>query len=538
MYQMVHKPEEPPNRLGAMLKYFSAAYSFAFPSPPPTKAEQRRLAYSLLDNIAESSKYQSPDTMDTALAIRTAVTSAWFLSGTKLIADRVAAFDARPTMKKRIKDELQNQPNHPFAKLLDRPNPLMTWEFITRYTVGWMELLGNAYLFISTPAPGIGTPEELWPLPADAVAPLPKSKRLSALTGKPIIDYEYILEGKRTILPGENVIHFRFANPFDYWMGLSPLTALMDAIRLDKFQSRYLQGFFGRDNAIPTAIISVPQETNEIDFEIIKEQIREQFGSGRRSAVTRAGDMSVQVITQTLHEMQIVDARKFNREEINHVIGIPDGLVAGGQSGDSRLATEITFARNTTQPLLDLIASTLDSALSPYYGEGYVIVAPSIIPQDRSLALQEYSQYSVDRSINENRKERNLPPLDSVSIMAEINGIRVQAGLEEINTPLDDAMLDLMLRIPVRLVAVLSSNTSSLAGKTGLRVGQTDANGDAVEDPIPPAAPSNQQGQDGGSEPGGSPSQQPEAPSQKPENTGQGNAQRPKGSPDMTGALT
>lgn len=511
------------------------------------------MAYNLLENISESGKYNSAETVDTAQAIRLACTSAWFYSGTKLISDRVAATDARPILKKRVGDELRKQSNSNFDKLLDQPNSLMTWEFIVRYTVGWLNLLGNAYIFISTPAPGEGEPDELWPLPANAVVPIPKSIRISKITGKPVIDYAYTLEGKTSILPGENIIHIRFANPFDYWVGLSPLTALMDAVRLDKFQSKYMQGFFGRDNAIPTAIISVPQETNEVDFEVIKEQIREQFGQGRRSAITRAGDLAVQTITQTLHEMEIVAARKFNREEINHVLGIPDGLVSGGTSGDSRLATEITFARNTTQPLLDLIASAMDSALRPYYGQQFRISAPSIIPQDRALELQEYQQYSNDRTINENRKERNLPPLDLNGIIEEINGIREAAGLEAINTPLDDIMVDLMMRIPVRLIPVFSSNTSALAGKTGLRPGQTDAGGNAILDPMEQAkqwmemqsgvAGGDQGGADGegdsgGGETGGSPSQREDAVNKGPQDTGQGQMPAVKKPADATGALT
>lgn len=537
--------QQPPNRLGGALSYFAEAYRFAFPSPPPTKAEQRRMAYNLLDRIGDAGKYQSAETVDTAQAIRLATTSAWFYSGTKTIGDRIAATDARPIIKKRVGDELRRQLNHDFSKLLDRPNSLMTWEFIARYLSGWLYLLGNAYLFISTPAIGEGIPDELWPLPANAVVPIPKSIRISKLTGKPCIDYAYTLDGKTTVLPGENVIHIRFANPFDYWMGLSPLTALMDAVKLDRYQSKYMQGFFGRDNAIPTAIISVPQETNEIDFEIIKEQIREQFGQGRRSAITRAGDLSVETITQTLHEMEIVAARKFNREEINHVIGIPDGLISGGESGDSRLATEITFARNTTQPLLDLIASAMDSGLCPYYGTAFVIVAPSIIPQDRALELQEYQQYSADQTIIENRKQRNLPPIDIINVVKEINVIRVKAGLEEINTPLDDIMADLMMRIPVRLIPVFSSNTSALAGKTGLRIGQKDAAGEEVPDPMEQAQAlydmqtgSGEEDDGGGGETGGSPAASEDAINTNSQNTGAGNVPAVKKPADATGALT
>lgn len=473
-----------PNRLGQILSYFAAAHRFAF----DRKADPRRLSYSFLSSMAETARYKDyNDTVDTAEAIKLAITSAWVYSGIKLIADRVSSHEARFQVKQRVSEELRDIRGHPFEVLLERPNSLMTTDFILRYTTFWAFLSGNAYIFVATPFPGLGKPEELWPLPANRIRPLPTTLRTSKLTGKPCIDYEYKIDDlaeKPQILPGENVIHIRFANIFDYWQGLSPLTALMDAVKLDRYQIRYLQGFFGKDNAIPTAIVSVPQETNDIDFEVIKEQIRQQFGEGRRSAITRAGDLNVQTITQTLHEMEVVNARKFGREEINHVLGIPDGLVSGGLSGDSRLSTEITFVRNTVQPFLDMVAGEFSAAIGMYYGTDIVITAPSVIPADRALKIQEYTQYSQDRSINENRRELNLPPLDLVGVMENINGIREKAGLDAINTPLDDATLDLMLAMPTRLLPMISSNTFSSAAKTGLRPGQKNAAGEDVVDPM------------------------------------------------------
>jgi HK97 family phage portal protein len=488
--------QQPPNRLGQTLNYFAEAYRFAF--AVPQKASPRRgMAMSFLDAMANSTKYRdNSDTVDTAEAVKLAITSAWFYSGVKLIADRIASADARPTVKKRVGAELRDMPGHDFDALLAQPNSLMTTEFILRYTTFWAYLTGNAYIFISTPAPGQGKPEELWPLPANKVRPLPTSIRSSRLTGQPCIDYAYKADDRQDkweTLPGENVIHIRFPNPFDYWQGLSPLTSLMDALKLDRYQSRYLQGYFGRDNAIPTAIISVAAETNEYDFELIKEQIRSQFGEGRRSAIIRAGDMDVKTITQTLREMEIINARKFNREEINHVIGIPDGLISGSASGDSRLSTEITFVRNTVQPFLDMLAADFSNSIAAYYGNGVVIAAPNIIPQDRALKVQEYTQYSQDRSINENRVELNLPPVSVLETVNFLNEQRLAVGLEPITTPYDDIMLELMLNMPTRTLAYLSSNTFSGASKTGLRVGQIDAGGNPVEDPMAafedPAAP-------------------------------------------------
>jgi HK97 family phage portal protein len=440
---------QPPNRLGAVLGYMSSAYRYAAGIEAPSK--NARQVYAMLDNMVQATRYTGKDTVDTAAAIKLAITSAWFYSGTKLIADRICSSDAQFVVKQRT-DALEEIKNHEFLRLMERPNSLMTGEFLKRYLTFWAHLSGNAYIFISTPGPGVGPVQELWPLPSNMIRPMPERMHSSRLTGHPCIDYLYEIGGKKTILPGENVIHLRFANPFDYWHGLSPLTALIGAVRTDFVQSRYLHGFFGRDNAVPTAIISLPQETSNEDFEIAKQQIREQFGEGRRSAVTRAGDLTVQTITQTIQQMEIINARKFNREEINHVLGIPEGILSGGQSGDSRLSTEITFARNTVQPWLDMLAGEMTANLAPYYGYNIVISAPSVIPQDRAMKVNEFNTYSNDRTVDENRKELNLPPILDV----------IPHDRQE-----EMAWLtDMTQYVPVRLLSFIQSNT--FAGDGGV----------------------------------------------------------------------
>jgi hypothetical protein len=154
------------------------------------------------------------------------------------------------------------------------------------------------------------------------------------------------------------------------------------------------------------------------------------------------------------------------------------------------------------------------------------------------LAVQEYTAYAPDQTINENRKLRNLKPLDLVGIMTEINDIRAAAGLEVIDQPLDDVMLDLMLRVPVRLIPMLSSNTSTLSGKTGLRVGQIDAAGEEVPDPMQYLLTDSQYDDGSGEEVGGSPSAREDATNQNSMNTGANQMPKVGTQADTPGTMT
>ena len=404
---------------------------FAPPYTPPatgsTKATIGAASFdSVLTQMTRYGHYRQLETVDTEAAYKLAATSAWVWSDIKLIADRVASRDATLKVKSRASgDDIEA---HPFLKLLDEPNPFMAGSFLKRYTVWWYLLRGNAYLFVSTPAPGRGTPTDLYPLVANMVRPLPETLRRGQgiFRNLDLIDYEYNVNGSLERLPGENVIHFRMPNPFDWWEGLSPLTSALIGVQMDHAQAVWQRDFFAEDNAIPSAIISVPSTTSPVDFDRQKEILRQQMKEGQKRLFTRSGDLTVETITQTLEQMQIIDSRKFNRDEIDRVYGVPEGLISGGLSGDSRLAAEIAFARNTVQPLIDYFAEQLSTDLALYYGDDIMFEAPNVIPQDRALEVQEYTVYSQDMSVNENREERGMKPATLPPELADLADVPVR----------------------------------------------------------------------------------------------------------------
>lgn len=435
-----------PNALGKVLGYLANASAYAnyvrASITPDVTTSKRKGWFNALSAMASRDAYAGSETMDVDAIYRLSITSAWFYSGVKLIADRVSNKASAFEVKKQVGEEMRDIKNHAFEILMRSPNSLMTRSFILTYTVFWYYLKGEAYLFLSTMFPGVGEPEEIWPIPANQCRPLPSTLRKSRLTNKLCIDYEYRVNGLAYILPGENIIHMRNPNPFDYWSGLSFATALLQFLRIDYEQGKYSEEFYGRDNAVPTAIISLPADTDPELFDAAKEQIRDEFGAKRRSAIIRAGDFKIDIISQDFQKSDFVAMRQFNRDSIWQIIGIPEGINSGSASGDSRLAAETAFIRNTVQPLIDRIAEEMTSNIGPYYGPDIVIEAPSIVPADRAMLISEYATYAPDRLINENRRLLNLPPIKPTGIEA----------------------VDIMLLVPIRLFPYVSSNTFQMGG--------------------------------------------------------------------------
>ena len=394
-----------PNALAHTLRYFTDAVAYAGKAFP----KKNYRFDTALASMTKQGQWETLEPAENLKAYRLAVTSAWVYSDITLLSNRAATAEAMPQVKKKVGEKLEDIGDHAYEQLLNTPNAMMTGKYLRRYIVWWLLLKGESYVFVGTSDWGRGEPQELWPLPADMVRPLPETKRKSGLTGGPIIDYEYTIPGQDPVIfPGENILHYRLPNPFNYWQGLSPLSAAILGVQTDISQAKWMRDFFGKDNAIPTAIISLPKDISEAEFQIAAEMIREEFGEKRKSAVIPAGEMSVEVITQTLEQMQMIASRNFNRNEIDRIYGVPEGYMGAGLSGASQLAHEIALARNAIQPLIDYLAAEETAKIGPYYGEDIVIAAPNVIPQDRALDMHEYRVYGLDRTINENRAEQDL----------------------------------------------------------------------------------------------------------------------------------
>lgn len=367
-------------------------------------------AYAILRSVARSGG--SIGSGDLEHYMRLAITNPHVFSAVLSIADRVASLDNFAVKARQGRGEWTDLTSHPLLDLLRDPNDMMTGSFLLG-DVPWTEpLQGNAYWFVVSEYPGAGQPSELWPLPVFRIRPRPDKLRISAVTGKLVIDYEYMFDNS-IILPGENVIHFRTNNPYSQWEGLSKLTALQLNLDSSYAEAHWLGTHFGEDNAIPAAVISLPPELDEDQFKLIEGDIREQFGGRSRTAITRAGTMDVKVIQHSIAEMQVLDHLSYSAEEVRRVFKIPEGLNEAS-SGQSRLAAEQALARDAIQPMCNHIADTLTHKLAPFYNLGnreIKLVAEDLVPADRAMDVSEYGSYSPARTLNENREELGLKPI-------------------------------------------------------------------------------------------------------------------------------
>lgn len=370
-----------------------------------------------------------------------AITNPYVLSAADLIGMRVQShIDAFKVQEEKSGGKWVDVESHELIAVLRDPNSLMAGTHLLNEVAYWEILYGNCYWLLNTRSPGVGPIEEIWPMPAGITDPLPdKGLRISSITGRMVLDYEY-RPGTTWTIPGENVVHLRRANPFDYFRGLAVTTALQFNLEVTYSQNQYAASFYGPGNAVPTAVISVPPELDDLEIEQIRQDIISQFGSSKKTAVTRAGDMDVKIISHTMQDMQVLDAHDHYAREVRQLLHVPEGLNSAS-SGESRLAAQMALQEDVIQPLLNHIAEGLGTKALPMYrspsGRRYRLIAENIVSKNKALEATLYQVYGKDRTTNENRADQDLPPLTFNGVLAPLQPLldQVPSGMLQLIAP-------------------------------------------------------------------------------------------------------
>ncbi len=328
--------------------------------------------------------------------------SAWVYVAVNRIAEAAALVPLR--VYRRAEGEDIAVPDHPLQKLLDSPNPYLSRFELFEQTIGYLELTGNAYWYLM--GDERGQPAQIWPLRPDRVSIVPHPSRY-------VSGYVYELDGQRIPLEAVEVVHFKRWHPANDYYGLSALEAARLAVQTDRAMSEWNRATFGQNNGIPAGIVNIREFVSDDDFERIKREWRASYGgTQRRTAFLRGGAVDWQDIGLNHRDMDFLQGRQANREEILNVLGVPLGLVSDNATEANARVAERTFIERTLWPKLVRITAKLVQEFAPFYAEDITLAFDDIRPTDAALRLNEIRTAYRVMSINEIReKYYHMPPV-------------------------------------------------------------------------------------------------------------------------------
>lgn len=259
----------------------------------------------------------------------------------------------------RAKDNEGNQvelPDHPAAKLLANPNPTMTGTELTQGTILSLYLHGEGLWLHDFM--GQRTPQEIF------LHMQPKSSKPLFMNESLPVGWRVPTKGGATTdFSNDEIVRYRFIDPDDPLRGFAPVDVASLAINQDFKAGKYNLGLL-TNQAIPAGIINVGADIDEAQLKRVKKQWdREHKGSERQGRIGwLVGEMKFQDIGLAMKDLDYIEGRRFNREEILGVFGVPPAEVGIHEFSNYANAKEQgrKFWQNTLIPLLVMYEEALE----------------------------------------------------------------------------------------------------------------------------------------------------------------------------------
>lgn len=276
--------------------------------------------------------------------------------------------------------EVEEITNHPMLDLLNNANPQMTGLNARRVTQAWLDIAGEGPWLLERD--GLGTPFAYWPIP-------PHWVRRTASPGQPF--YELGFGSWNINIPETEFVLFRdpdLENPYGRGSGMA--AALSDELETDEYAAKHTKAWF-YNRAVPPVLVSgdgiPPDQAKRLEEDWSRKN--RGFWNAFKTYFLGA-KVDVHQLSQTFDDMQLVELRKFERDTIIQVYGVPPeilGIVENSNRATIEAATLI-FAEQVLEPRLELMREVMQVRLVPEYDERLILEYESPVPADREFELK------------------------------------------------------------------------------------------------------------------------------------------------------
>lgn len=310
--------------------------------------------------------------------------------------------------------------DHPALALLGYVNDFFTRTTLFERLQADLELFGNHYWLIVKNGKGI--PFAIYPLLSNQIRPVADATTY-------IKFYEYYMDGKTYKIPAEDIVHFKNYSPNSFISGVSTLEAARLAVDNDESAKVYSNQFF-KNGAVPGIILEYPGTLTADTQKQMRMQWDEQYAGFQKAYKTAvaAGGLKIHQMDIKQSDMQLIEQRRFSRDEIFAIFGVPPTIAGINEATvyAAAKAAEYSFARFTIDAKLIRIADTLTEFFLPLFGDskGLKLKRKSQIFEDVAEKTAFYTAGIANGFLSPNdiRRKENLPELeDGESVYLPLN---------------------------------------------------------------------------------------------------------------------
>lgn len=275
--------------------------------------------------------------------------------------------------KSHFASDLEEDLEHPVYATLLRPNPHQDIVQLFQVTNMFLSILGECFWVLEAEdggsvAPG-DSPARIWPLSPRLFEPIFSDGTMGELVGWRYRPPEFTLARLKGItldLPLTDVVQFKFPNPNYPIRGLSRLSAMIQSVETDLLAAEYNKSVI-QNGGDPGGIITYDSTlTKEEETEYLEAiEQRHQGASNALKTMILSGGFNYTPVAMSQKDMEYLETRKYNREEILAVMLVPPSVL--GITEFTNYATQLgqdqNFWDKNIIPTQTMIESTLDATL-------------------------------------------------------------------------------------------------------------------------------------------------------------------------------
>lgn len=257
---------------------------------------------------------------------------------------------------------------HPLELLLRQPAPGISRQSYMERTLLHLLLGGNA---VSQKVRAGGVPRELWPLLPDVVLPVTDQVGMLDYYQVQGIAAGRFAAGSDKINP-KDVVHYQFTDPANPLWGMSPIQSAARAVDTEVAATAWNYNSL-LNGSKTSGMLVIKGELTEDQYNHVVEMVKAKHeGPANAGRIwVLSGDASFTPTNATGADMEFATGRRFNREEICAVYGVPPQILGseGASTYNNFETAEEVFWLGTVPGWLDLLANTLQVQLVPDFAE-------------------------------------------------------------------------------------------------------------------------------------------------------------------------
>ena len=297
---------------------------------------------------------------------------------------------------------------HPILDLLYKVNPEMTKYNFLQLSVIYRDLLGASPWILEGGDKNGNNPKMIY------IARPEYFKATKNKEGK-VIKYTYEIGTYKKEYEPNQVIFLKNYNPKDPDRGIGVIEAVRMTAQNDDYIVQTNNNLL-TNGAVPGGYLETEEILDDKEIKRLTKKARARYAGFENAYKVQIlqGGMKFKPNIIPPRDMEFIEGRKFNRDEIGAIFGVPKSLLTFDDVNLASAKTgEYQFAKWTLEPMATEIFEQLNEFLVPKFGEDLWLDFEPIAKEDEELELKRNEiAFNKWKTTNEIRDSLGLAPLD------------------------------------------------------------------------------------------------------------------------------